>query len=221
MMTKRNIAVLFLLPLGVAAILFFYRFQDAPLVQNSAVNEKEPALTTPAPAALIAEPLSDATSRVTKKPFGIKITPSSSPVQPEKFTGYHTGVDFETFESEAESDVRVNAICQGKLLAKKIVSGYGGVAVQKCALEGEDVTVLYGHLKFASIAPAVGDDLAAGQELGILGKGFSVETDGERKHLHLGFHKGSEINFRGYVASQSELDAWLDVMKYLPPAGAD
>jgi hypothetical protein len=30
-----------------------------------------------------------------KKPFGIYITPENSPVQPENFTGYHTGIDVE------------------------------------------------------------------------------------------------------------------------------
>src|SRR5438105_4096773 len=45
-------------------------------------------------------PIGNSLSRVTKKPFGIYITPQNSPVQPEKFKGYHTGVDFETTADE-------------------------------------------------------------------------------------------------------------------------
>lgn len=40
-------------------------------------------------------PIAEFEKRITKKPFGIYITPQNSPVQPERFTGYHTGVDVE------------------------------------------------------------------------------------------------------------------------------
>jgi hypothetical protein len=52
--------------------------------------------------------------------------------------------------------------------------------------------------------------------LGILGKGYSGETNGERKHLHLGFHKGNGINLLGYVNTQEQLiDGWLDPCQYV------
>ena len=38
--------------------------------------------------------------RITKKPFGIFITTQNSPVQPERFSGYHTGVDVEYKDAE-------------------------------------------------------------------------------------------------------------------------
>lgn len=70
-------------------------------------------------------PLDQALLRITKKPFGIFITPSTSPVQPERFHGYHTGVDFETFPDEQNTAVAVHAICSGKLLRRAWASGCG------------------------------------------------------------------------------------------------
>ncbi len=159
------------------------------------------------------EPIFGATARVTKKPFGIKISPSDSPVNPEKFAGYHTGVDFETTEAEQNIEVPIYAICSGKLILKKQATGYGGVAVQSCEINKQAVTVIYGHLKLESIRPKVNEDLKAGELLGILGKGYSTETDGERKHLHLSIHLGSEIVLLGYVQKQTQLSAWLDPAK--------
>jgi len=155
-------------------------------------------------------PLDRAAERVTKKPFGIYITPKTSPVQPERFQGYHTGTDFEIFPEELNIDVPIRAICTGKIAVKRSASGYGSVLVQNCTLDNQPITVIYGHLKLASIGNVARDTLNAGDEIGILGKGFSPETDGERKHLHLGIHKGSSINILGYVQSQSELSGWID-----------
>ena len=160
-------------------------------------------------------PLDRALERVTKKPFGIKISPASSPVSPERFSGYHTGVDFETFPEEQDADVAVYAVCEGALLEKRFVSGYGGVAVQSCRLNSQDITVVYGHLKLASISVQAGEKLASGSRLGLLGKGYSVETDGERKHLHLGIHLGKQASLLGYVKTSAGLDEWFDAMKYL------
>lgn len=150
------------------------------------------------------------TSRITKKPFGIYITPKNSPVQPEKFTGYHTGADFETTPAEANEAIDVPAICNGKLILKKYASGYGGVVVQSCNRNGQAVTVIYGHLQLASIDQLVGQVINEGNTIGVLGKGYSTETDGERKHLHLAIHKGSAINILGYVQKKSDLSAWFD-----------
>jgi len=158
-------------------------------------------------------PLNDALNRVTKKPFGIKISPATSPVQPERFSGYHSGTDFETFEAEAETEVPVYAICDGKVLVKQRVSGYGGVLIQSCNLPNVGlVTVLYGHLSLKSIGLNTGDPLSKGGLIGNLGKGYSAETDNERKHLHLSVHKGTAIEYRGYVQTEAELNGWIDPM---------
>ncbi len=160
-------------------------------------------------------PLANALARVTKKPFAIFITPATSPVQPERFRGYHTGTDFETFPGEQGIDVPVSAICDGTLVMKKWATGYGGVAVERCTIDGQPVTVVYGHLKLASVTPKVGDAMKAGQTFAVLGKGFSTETDGERKHLHLGIHKGTTIDILGYVQKKSDLSQWIDPMTVL------
>jgi hypothetical protein len=196
--------------------------ESAPPGAEAPAGENNPALVPGSPgggnpvAGFNALPLSAARSRITKKPFGIKVSPASSPVQPERFFGYHTGTDFEILPGEDETPVPVAAVCAGTVAYKNYVSGYGGVLVQRCELDGQVVTVLYGHLKLASIIPAVGEGVQAGEQLGILGRGYSAETDGERKHLHLGIHKGKEIELRGYVQDPAELNAWLDPGRYLP-----
>ncbi len=160
-------------------------------------------------------PISKALERVTKKPFGLKVSPHSSPVSPERFSGYHTGVDFETFADEQDAEVPVFAVCDGALVEKRFASGYGGVAVQSCRLDNQDITVVYGHLQLVSISAKAGSALTAGEQLGILGKGFGPETDGERKHLHLGIHMGKTVNLAGYVKTPAELSGWLNILKYL------
>lgn len=160
----------------------------------------------------VVAPISDAKSRVTKKPFGIYITPATSPVQPEKFTGYHTGVDFEITSDEKTKNIDVFAICTGEILKAEKVSGYGGVIIQQCTVEGSPVTVLYGHVILPDIA--IGPK-TAGEKLTILAPANSEFSGGERKHLHLGIHKGTGIEYRGYVDSQSQLSAWTDILKYL------
>ena len=160
-------------------------------------------------------PLDNAAARVIKKPFGIFITKENSPVQPERFGGYHTGADFEVFPQEEIADVIVRAVCAGTVRLKKSVSGYGGVLVQECVMEREPFTVVYGHMDLSSISVAVGAKIARGEEIGILGDAYSAETDAERKHLHLGFHTGSAIELRGYVQARAELAAWMDPCDFI------
>lgn len=155
-------------------------------------------------------PLENSKERITKKKFGDYITPENSPVQPERFTGFHTGVDFEVFEDELETEVSVKAVCTGKIVYKNQVSGYGGVLIQECILENQTVTILYGHLNLASINKKSQENLEEGELIGFLGKGYSTETDGERKHLHLAIHKGEEINLLGYVQNQADLENWIN-----------
>jgi len=183
---------------------------------SSTPNSVAPAKTIPPTAtAIIAEPLSDALARITKKPFGIYVTPKSSPVSPEKFTGYHTGVDFETTPAEQNIDVAVKAVCGGKILLAKWATGYGGVVVQSCTLNGRAVTVIYGHLYINSVIPKVGDSVTAGEQIAILGQDYSQQTDGERKHLHLGIHIGTTVNILGYVQNKADLANWLDPAKIM------
>lgn len=160
-------------------------------------------------------PLDRALLRVTKKPLGIRVDPTHSPVSPEKFRGIHTGVDFEAFAEEADAPVAVYAICEGKLLRKQQARGYGGMLVQSCTLNKQPITVVYGHVSLASVTAKVGGTVSQGEQLAVLGRGYSSETDGERKHLHLGIHKGAAVDTRGYVATEGELKKWVDVMEFL------
>lgn len=160
-------------------------------------------------------PIQNATSRITKKPFGIYITPENSPVSPEKFRGYHSGTDFELLEDEIVSNVKITAACTGKVLYKNTVNGYGGVLVQSCFLDNEPVTVLYGHLSLASIPYKTGDEVQAGTLLGTLGEGYSQETDGERPHLHFSIHKGPALELAGYAANEEKLQEWIDPLVIL------
>lgn len=161
---------------------------------------------------IISNPISDARDRITKKHFGIKISPDSSPVQPERFSGFHTGTDFEVMLEELEKEIAVYAICDGKVLQKSKIGGYGGVIVQKCSLKNQSVTIIYGHL---SINKVLKNYFDAGEKIAILGKDKSEDTDGERKHLHLGIHKGGEINLRGYVNTEEKLKQWINIENYL------
>ncbi len=232
-MTKRKIFLFLFLPLIVLAIVVIlkaYFFSASPalhqtpappqsdLNNNPGADKNNSSQISPEVqnnpgvknASGFLPPLNRASERVTKKPFGIFITSQNSPVSPEKFYGYHTGTDFEIFPEELNVDVPVSAICDGKLALKKYASGYGGVAVESCSLDGASVTIIYGHLKLASINFKVGEKISAGDELGILGANDSPETDGERKHLHLGVHKGTSINILGYVQAKSALSDWID-----------
>ncbi len=195
MFRNRRITILFFVPIIILSVLTLH-------------NKRNPTLS-PQPKATFSSTSIIDSSRITKKPFGIYITLQNSPVQPEKFSGYHTGADFETTSDEADKDIAVPALCDGTLLVNRTASGYGGVAVESCTLKGQVVTVVYGHLKASSIV-TIGTQLKKGDQIGILGKGYSSETDGERKHLHLGIHRGATINILGYVQKQPDLSGWLD-----------
>lgn len=163
---------------------------------------------------IIVAPIENAKDRVTKKPFGVYITRENSPVKPERFSGYHAGADFEIFPKELNIDVPIKSVCKGKILKKDNIDGYGGVVITACVFDNQDVTIIYGHLNLSSVKKNVGDEYLSGETIGNLGKNKSSETDGERKHLHLGIHKGSNINYAGYVFSKENLDSWIDPCKY-------
>jgi dienelactone hydrolase len=153
-------------------------------------------------------------ARVTLKPFGIRIDPATSPVQPEKFSGYHTGADFELKEGEDPHAFRIPAICEGPVVSARTATGYGGVMVQRCTIDGQEVTVLYGHLDASSL-PALNTVLRRTDPVGRLGKGFSSETDDERPHLHLSVHKGTAVELRGYVQKEADLSGWIDPLSVI------
>lgn len=151
---------------------------------------------------------------ITLKPFGIYITPQDSPVQPEKFRGYHNAVDVEVPDSMLDEDVWVYAVSDCKLVVSRTVSGYGGVIVIVCEIDDEDYTVLYGHVDINSVLHDVGDFVGYGERLAILGEGYSSKTDGERKHLHFSIKKGVDFDLSGYVQTEDALMEWIDPVKF-------
>ena len=152
-------------------------------------------------------PIPEFLSRITKKPFGIYITPSTSPVQPERFAGYHTGTDIEY--TDTTTDVAVYAIADGTVVFSERASGYGGVFMILVNLNGTKHTVLYGHIRPSSL-PKVGEQVTKGEQIALLGTGYSAETDGERRHLHFAVLSDNSLNIKGYVTSKSQLFSWID-----------
>ena len=111
------------------------------------------------------EPVAQFKQRITKKPFGIYITPKNSPVSPERFTGYHTGIDVEY--GDVAEDVTVHAIAPGIVRVSRRAEGYGGVVAIEHEVDKEKVAAIYGHLKPSSLL-SVGSKVAAGDTIGIL-----------------------------------------------------
>jgi len=168
-------------------------------------------------AAGIADPLPHTGSRPTPLHFGVHVTddPAKNPINPpERFTGYHAAVDFEILKNEKGEEVPVYAICDGTVAFSGHADGYGGVVLQWCELEGQQVTVIYGHVAMEGL-PKEGEEIHAGQEIAELGAGRSADTDGSRKHLHLGILKGRTREMRGYVESPAELKEYIDPMTIL------
>ncbi len=160
-----------------------------------------------------AAPLDNTSSRPTPLYFGLYVTPdpAQNPIDPpERFTGYHTALDFEILPGEENKEVPVYAVCDGPIVYQEWVEGYGGTIVQECVWKGAPITVLYGHLSTDSFTANRGDRITHGTKIGALADGKSQDSDDTRKHLHLGIHKGTELEFRGYVQEENELDAFID-----------
>ncbi len=230
---KRAVVLLLVIPLALLAIYGYGLYKKSQIgsydgcvaaglqVQNSnpskcVVNgktfskEKSLPIVKPAEIKTVSEPIDNPVSRITKKLFGTYVTPAKSLVQPEKFTGFHTGTDFEATISEANTPIPTKAICDGTVRYKGIVDGYGGVVILGCTISEQVVTVLYGHVDVTSATFSNGDTVVRGDFVANLGAGYSTQTAGERKHLHLGIHIGSGIECRGYVQNQRELAGWLN-----------
>ncbi|MCX6726340.1 MAG: M23 family metallopeptidase [Candidatus Shapirobacteria bacterium] len=176
-----------------------------------------PATTiSPAPAIhaeLVEAPIADFKNRITKKFFGTFVTPQNSPVSPEKFRGFHTGVDVEYGDITAEEQVK--NIANGQIIYSGLVSGYGGFVAEQITINSQPFIAIYGHLRPSSLIKN-NSKVNAGDQIGVLGTAYSVETDGERRHLHFALLKGTKLDFRGYVQSQSELSLWSDPLTLFP-----
>lgn len=146
--------------------------------------------------------------RITKKPFGLLVSPTDSPVQPERFSGYHNAIDIE-YGDKPNQRIEVRMIADGLIVRAGEVDGYGGMVMALHTINGQERAVVYGHLKISEL-PKVGASLNAGQVIGVFGEGGSRDSDGERKHLHFGVRVDAKQDIRGYVSAKSELAGWLD-----------
>src|SRR3989338_3016181 len=87
--------------------------------------------------AALRPPIENAVNRPTPLSFGLYVTPDpdENPIDPpERFYGFHAGLDFEVSLDELEEDVPVFAACGGEVLYGGYAEGYGGVLVQRCRL---------------------------------------------------------------------------------------
>lgn len=162
-------------------------------------------------------PLKRAAFRPTPLHFGLYVTPDpdQNPIDPpERFTGYHVATDFEITSGEDDKDVPVFAICTGSVVYSGFAEGYGGLIAQHCVIDDEEVTVTYGHLMLDTL-PAVSDTLTAGKKIALLAPEKSRDSDDNRKHLHIGIHKGPDLVYLGYVQTKEELSDFRDVQKVL------
>jgi murein DD-endopeptidase MepM/ murein hydrolase activator NlpD len=180
--------------------------------QTTKPAEPKVAKTQTNPYGLVA-PIADFRTRITKKFFGTYVSPGHSPVSPERFQGYHTGVDVEY--GDIKTDVPVHAIAAGNVVYSGWVSGYGGVEILHHKIDGKIHSVVYGHLRPSSLL-AVGTKVKQNQQIGLLGTAHSHETDGERRHLHFAILASDEINLRGYANDKAELSTWVDPLKFYP-----
>ena len=138
---------------------------------------------------------------------------------PTQFTGYHVGDDLEINPGEESQNVPVYAVSDGKITFAGQVGGYGGVILLDIANDSH--TALYGHISLSSLKVKAGDTVKAGQELAYLGKGFSSETAGERKHLHFAIYNGKGVYYHGYETSEAVVQSkWVDPEAYLKQKGA-
>lgn len=168
-------------------------------------------LASPTPPSLVA-PVQGFTDRITKKRFGMYITPDTSPVDHDRFTGYHNGVDVEF--TDVDGDIPVYAIADGSIVFRDWVKGYGGVMVIRHTINGADVYALYGHLDRTSLPPTDVIRVRAGEQIARLGDGLTQETDGVRKHLHFSVSTTEKLDLRGYVQAESELSHWLNPLDF-------
>jgi murein DD-endopeptidase MepM/ murein hydrolase activator NlpD len=151
--------------------------------------------------------------RQTINPFGV--------FRNSRFNGYHSGVDIEVPSSDLEKDSPVYSIYEGTVASVENASGYGGVVTIKHTFGDAQLFAIYGHMRLKDIKIAKGQKVKPGELIGYLGASFTIETDGERKHLHFGLNKSGEKSILGYVNTLQELeDDWLDPTKFLRSVGA-
>lgn len=210
MSKKIKLLILALIVFGISSLWLLKQGIDSPI--NSPMKAAQRV-------SLLPWPLERSNERQKLLKFGMYVTPdpTQNPISPpERFTGYHTGLDIEILPEEKDSIVPVKTICEGKILFTGIIEGYGGVVIQECNVDNQLSSILYGHLKPSSIIVAQNNEtIKPNTIVAELGADRTEETGNTRKHLHLGIHKGNHIEFLGYVTGQSELAEFIDPLPLL------
>ncbi len=207
-MIKKMLPFVLLIILCATGIYAGFQIIEAEKTPNKTTGANVPVAvdTTQVPSKKVA-PVPEFYERITKKKFRTYVTLENSPTPPERFVGYHTGVDVE-FE-DVEKDVPVKAIASGTVVYSGYIDGYGGVVLITHKIKGDERTVVYGHLDPASL-PLLDKRVKANEPISVLGDNRSSETNGERKHLHFAILSDNRIDFRGYVQEKSQLSGWLN-----------
>lgn len=211
--------VIFALFLG---LLGYVMYKDGSFTKKSVITPTSTSTSTTKPKTadpVISNyyfPINDFDNRIKYRWFGKYVDGTDTiPDCGAIFVGYHNADDLEVTSAEKSIDMPVYAVADGIIRQVSNVSGYGGLLVMGANIQGQDVTINYGHVRLSSITLKSGDTVKAGQKLGVLGTGCSAETAGERKHLHFAIHKGTTVNVRGYLPNQSELNDWIDPATFL------
>ncbi len=206
------VSIVSVIILCLIALRSFYKPNNTETtVQTINLTSPLPSNTGTTTLSILFPPVTNFKERVTKKPFGIYITPQNSPIQPERFTGYHTGADAEY--QDVTTDVPVYAAADGTIKLARTASGYGGVMIEEIQLNGSTHSVLYGHIRPSSL-PKIGQIVTRGEQIGLLGTGYSQETDGERRHLHFAVLADNRMDLLGYVQTKTELSGWIDPLGF-------
>lgn len=158
---------------------------------------------------MVVLPIDQYLNRRSQKVFGEYIQ--------DRFTGYHVGDDIEYGDQLEE--VAVLSIAEGIVLYRQRTSGYGGLIIVEHTIDNRKVRALYGHLDLESTPIEIGSEVVKGQLLANLGDHQSIETDGERKHLHFGLYEGSDLRLQGYESSALKVDDWINPQDFFSSYG--
>lgn len=192
----------------------FYVFGKRPELTDEEFEKFLNSIKLGGKQAALFYPIKNFPEGIIKKPFGIFITPQTSPVQPERFSGYHTGADVEADTADHRAEIPIYSIADGRVLESTRAAGYGGVLAIEHRIGGERVIGIYGHLDPVGLA-SLNRAVRAGERIGFLGKADTPETDFNRKHLHFGLYTGKGAVLLGYVDRKEELKEWIDPVDFL------
>ncbi len=205
---------LFIFAIFIIALVSYFVFSGKPIETPGFTSTHQSSNSDALP-----WPLNDPEKRQVLLKYGMYVTPdpNQNPISPpERFTGYHTGLDIEILPEEKDLSVLVKTICEGKLLYAGVIEGYGGVVIQECMVDNQPSSVLYGHLDPNSFKASVNEEsVTSGTTVAELGDAYTEETGNTRKHLHLGIHKGNHIEFLGYIKDLKDLEEFVDPLPLL------